>query len=384
MVTFDLDVDWGRAVWIGFGVVLALAVVWVLWSFVGTFVFALFIYYSTRRIHGHVHDRVGQPSLSAALSLGVLALPAVLLLLYVTAVGLGELQQFAGTTDLGPYYDSVQPFLNVSAAVEDPGSLVGDGRTVDLVSGSVSRVTSYLGVVGTGLLHLFVMFAVAFYLLRDDHRLAAWVTDLDTRWDVVESYARPVDRSLERVFAGNILNAVVASTVGAISYSLLNLLASDPVSIPAPALVGLLTGVGSLIPVVGMKIVYVPVIGYLSFQAWSTGSGWGFVGLFALVSFVVVDVIPDLFVRPYVSGGDLHTGALMFAYILGPLLFGWYGLFLGPVILVFVTHFARVVVPRLLPADDVQPTSVDPSHLTDPPDTPPPRSPGDDPASGTD
>jgi hypothetical protein len=39
----------------------------------------------------------------------------------------------------------------------------------------------------------------------------------------------------------------------------------------------------------------------------------------------------------------------MFAYILGTLLFGWYGLFLGPMVLVFVTHFLRVVVPELLP-----------------------------------
>ena len=71
---------------------------------------------------------------------------------------------------------------------------------------------------------------------------------------------------------------------------------------------------------------YVPVVVYLAAMAWMEGRGWAFVGLFAGVSFVVVDVIPDLVVRLYVSGGGLHTGSLMFAYILGPLLFGWYGL----------------------------------------------------------
>jgi hypothetical protein len=38
----------------------------------------------------------------------------------------------------------------------------------------------------------------------------------------------------------------------------------------------------------------------------------------------------------------------MFAYIFGPLLFGWYGLFLGPLLLVVITDFARVVVPDLV------------------------------------
>jgi len=367
MLALESDIDWGRAIWIGFGLVLGLAVLWVLHSFVGTFVFALFIYYSTRRIHGGIRDRVGQPTVSATLALGVLALPAVLLLVYVTAVGLQELQDFAGTTDLGPYLDVVRPYLNVSEAVENPQSLLGGGG-FDLVLNSLSEAGGYLGVVGTGLLHLFVMFAVAFYLLRDDHRLTDWTRTLGDRWGVVEEYAVAVDKSLEKVFAGNILNAIVTATVGALVYSLLNFVAPDPVSVPYPALVGLMAGLASLIPVVGMKIVYIPVAALLATRAWMAGTGWWFVVLFAGISLVVVDVIPDLVVRPYVSGGSLHTGSLMFAYILGPLLFGWYGLFLGPVILVFVTHFARIVVPELVSSRHVRPTSVDPTYLDPSPD----------------
>jgi len=37
----------------------------------------------------------------------------------------------------------------------------------------------------------------------------------------------------------------------------------------------------------------------------------------------------------------------MLAYILGPLFFGWYGLFLMPALLVVVVQFAVVVVPSL-------------------------------------
>jgi len=361
MVSFEFDVDWVRTAWVGFGLLLAVVVLWVLHSFVGTFVFALFLYYSTRRVNDIVLARVGQRTVSAALSLFLIALPAVLLLIYATAIGLQELEQFSRTTELGPYLEYVRPYLDVSDVFENPRTVLEQAGGLDLLQRTFSQTTGYVGVVGTALLHLFVMFSVAFYLLRDDQRLVNWARDVAVDWGVIETYTVEIDASLERIFAGNILNALVTGTVGALVYSVLNLFGTDPVMVPYPALVGLLAGIASLIPVVGMKIVYVPVLGYLGVQAWMSGTGWTFVAIFGVVSFVVVDVIPDLVVRPYVSGGGLHTGALMFAYILGPLLFGWYGLFLGPMILVFVTHFVRDVVPELLPEDEAAPSRTEPA-----------------------
>jgi predicted PurR-regulated permease PerM len=302
------EVDWPRAFWIGFGIVLAAAAAWVFYSFVGTFVFAIFLYYATRPLYRRVYRRLRQRSLAAMVSLSLLALPVLVLLYYTIAIALQEFERFASTTDLGSLTGVLQPYLGVSDAVENPQGILNDASADALLS-TLSQLVGYIGIVGTGLVHAFVMFAVAFYLLRDDHRLAAWVTDLGGDSPVVESYAIAVDRSLERVFAGNILNAVVAGIVGVLTYSLLNAVAPDPVSIPYPALLGLLAGIASLVPVVGMKLVYVPVVVYLAVQAWMAGDGWGFVVLFTGVSFVVVDVIPDLVVRPYVSGGDLHTGS---------------------------------------------------------------------------
>jgi predicted PurR-regulated permease PerM len=37
----------------------------------------------------------------------------------------------------------------------------------------------------------------------------------------------------------------------------------------------------------------------------------------------------------------------MFAYILGPIVFGIAGLFLGAIVLVLLTHYFRIVVPQL-------------------------------------
>jgi predicted PurR-regulated permease PerM len=97
-----------------------------------------------------------------------------------------------------------------------------------------------------------------------------------------------------------------------------------------------------------MKLVWVPIALLLIVDSLVTDPStvW-FPLLFAAVSTVVIDYIPDQLLRPYVSGRSLHVGAIMLAYIVGPLLFGWYGLFLGPLVLVVIWEFARIVVPWL-------------------------------------
>jgi len=47
------------------------------------------------------------------------------------------------------------------------------------------------------------------------------------------------------------------------------------------------------------------------------------------------------------SSGRVHTGLLMFAYIIGPVVFGIAGLFIGAIALVLLTHYFRIVVPAI-------------------------------------
>ncbi|WP_262178031.1 AI-2E family transporter [Haloarcula laminariae] len=383
MAEYDVDIDWPRAFWIGFGVVLAAVMLFVTYSFIGTFVFGVFIYYATRPLYRRVQRRVRQRTVSALLSLFLLALPVLALLYYTIAIAVQEFTRFAQTTDVGPYADAVEPYINVSEVVQNPQALLSDAAGPGTIVDTLGQFVGYLGVVGTGLVHAFVMFALAFYLLRDGPRLAEWGKRFLDRRGVLDRYFHEVDRSFHKVFYGNILNAIVTGAIGAIAFSLVDFAAPAGFAVPYPALTGLLAGAASLIPIIGMKIVYVPMALYLAVDAGLDGGEWGFVALFVGVAFVVVDTIPDLVVRPYVSGGGslplgpfgrrepaperdsnpgLHTGTLMFAYVLGPFLFGWYGLFLAPMILVLVAHFARTVLPVIVEGE-APPTGIDPTNL---------------------
>jgi predicted PurR-regulated permease PerM len=115
-----------------------------------------------------------------------------------------------------------------------------------------------------------------------------------------------------------------------------------------PILLGLLIGIATLIPVFGMKLVYIPYIVYLVGLAVFTPTPLWHPVVFTIVTATVVDLIPDFFVRSYLSAqSGVHMGLILLGYIVGSLAFGWYGLFLGPLIVVIAVHFAHQIFPDL-------------------------------------
>jgi predicted PurR-regulated permease PerM len=325
-------------------------------------------------------------ALAATLSLLAIALPVALLVGYTVAIALLEFSRLSDRVDLGALETALEPYLDIAAVVENPGSILQDPNVADSLRPLLDTTLSSLGLVGNGLLHAFIMFALAYYLLKDGARLRRW---FERRFadaeGVLTAYLTAVDRDLHRVFSGNIANALFTAVLGALAYNTLVAFSPPGTSVPYPTLVGLLAGAASLVPVVGMKLVYVPVAGYLAgVQYFAADPVWWPVVAFVLLSFVVVDTIPDLIIRPLVSGGSpsarvdrsppflhlslsgeggLHVGLIMFAYIFGPILFGWYGLFLGPILLVAITHFARLVLPELLAGETIVPVAVDPGAI---------------------
>lgn len=362
--------------WLIFGV-LGLIIAFILYSYVGTIVLGLFVYYATRPIYRRLSHRIQSRSLAAGLALGVLAFPGILLIVYTVFVSIQQLSELAGIdlqqyeSVLGPYIQTVlgqqNPQDAINQILSNPQQLTQylDPRTA---SGVVTSAGGYLGAAASGLIHVFIALIIAFYLLRDDQKLAGWFSSqISGENSATNAYLTEVDTDLETIYFGNILNAFVVAVVAAITYTALDSIAPPEVGIPAAVLLGLLTGLGSLIPVVGMKIVYVPIGLYLAGRSLVTSpqSIW-FPIVFLLVAAVIVDGVTELLLRPYISGRNLHVGLVLFAYILGPLLFGWYGLFLGPLLLVLLVHSARIILPDLLHGRELTPFATAADPIPDP------------------
>ncbi len=374
----DFDRDLRRRIALGLlGVGLLMIVALVLRAFLPTLVFTVFLYYASRPIYrglGHLPlptglRRRGLPyhrQLQAAATIALFLLPFLLLLTYTLVLVVPEIQRvLGGEGQIAAYLSAVgvgqSETLSQAAAdlratgifqitPEELTALLGEADVQAWLQRIGSGVVESVGLVLTLALHGFIMLAGTYYLLTDGSRLAAWVLDRFDETGVLEAYGRAVDDELSSILFGNILNALVTGIIAIIVYAAYNLVAPPTVHVPFAPLAGALTGVGSLIPVVGMKIVYLPIGALLSALALTTGQPGAlvFVVAFLVITFVLVDTIPDFLIRPYVSGDRTHVGLLMFAYILGPIAFGYYGIFLGPIILVFVAQFLKIVAPYVV------------------------------------
>lgn len=223
---------------------------------------------------------------------------------------------------------------------------------------------------------LLIAFAVSFYLHTDGQKIHDYFVELVNNDKLLMEFYRNIDKELKYVFIGNIALALITGLIGVVSFTVLSIILPGGDAIPYPGLLGILCGIGSLIPVIGMKIVYIPVTLYIlvvqTIESVSIAEGAlvimsalfdfrvavlggffdGIIDIFlvpfsfGLVALIIVDTIPDLIARPYIgSYSGVPSGLLLFAYIFGPITLGWYGLFLGPIVfIVFYEYFKTVLV----------------------------------------
>ena len=340
-------------------VIAALAV-----EFVAPLTIAVFLYYSTRRYH-RLLGRVRLPVLGrripanvrAVIAVGSLALPLVLLVSYATVLLAVEARQFVeqyALVDVAAR--NVEWFGGVSSlpefSIQGLYDAYQSGDLDPFVAFATEHATFLTSLVSQFFLNLFVTLIVTYYLLVDGHRINEWLVRFDDD-AIVREYLEAVDAELEAVLFGNLLNVLAISLIAIGAFSGYNVLAPAPAEVPYPALTGALTGVASLIPVVGMKIVYLPlaVVAALPILLGGTPTGLAWIGGFLFVAVVIVDTVPDLVLRPLLSGEETHVGLLMLAYIVGPVVLGFYGLFFAPILLVVGLMFANTALPRLLRAE---------------------------------
>jgi len=364
-----------RVLWALVGLVLLSGVAFVLIRFRATLVFTIFLYYASRPIYrklraipipGPVQGRNPyHRQTTAVLTMVLFLLPFLALVTYTLLLVVPELQSVLGKLPVSEYLADVQggdgdgtagslsgmtPSELLSMEPAELLALLQEPQVQAWLQGATATVATRLADSTTAALHGFLLLAGTYYLLTDAGRLREWLLAEYDATGRVEAYTLAVDRELASILFGNILNAIVTGVIGIFVFTGYNLLAPDVVEVPFPPLVGALTGAGSLIPVVGMKIVYGPVAVLLAGAAILADQPDAliYVALFAGLAFLVVDTIPDLLIRPYVSGNRTHVGLLMFAYILGPIAFGVYGIFLGPILLVLLAEYARQIGPYVL------------------------------------
>jgi predicted PurR-regulated permease PerM len=360
-----VDRERNRIAWWLYLGVLGLGMAFLAYSFVGTFALGLFVYYASRPVFHRLRNHLDGRGLAAGATLVGFVAPILLVIAYIIVEGLRSLASLSNA-ESGAVADLLAPVVDVEALTggqqnvsELLSSVPGSLQSLPM-GGAEALLTSGLAVLAAAagvLVHVSLAFAFAFFLLRDGDRIETWFRNsVAGEGTAGHAYATAVDDDLETIFFGNVLFAFIMAVLAALVYYGFNAVAPGELSIPFPILLALLTGAASLVPLVVGKLVYVPLVAYLAVIAVQTGGGALIypVGLLG-VSFLVLDILPQTFIQPYVAGRQIHVGVMMFAYLLGPLLFGWYGFFLLPVFVILVLQAVRIVLTDLLHGDPVDP-----------------------------
>jgi len=339
--------------WLYIGL-LALVAGYIAYSFVGILSLGIFGYYATRPIYREIRGVIDSDSIVAWVTIVVVLGPILLLLAWTGFHLFQQAQQAVGETGAVPVFTEFLATLpaeereSVLEAIRNPRDFVSDPRAV--VETLLRTWRTVLSAVFDVMLTVALAVTLTYFLLETDDTLSDGLRQLFGGRDTTAyGYAATVDVDLQSVFFGNFLFVIAMSIIATAAYWATNYLAPAPLSIPMVPVLGFLTGVASLIPLVVGKVVYVPVLGYLAYQASTAGEvQLAFVGAVAVAYFAVLDFLPQTFLQPYVAGRDIDMVLMMFAYLLGPVLFGWYGFFLLPILFVLMLEAVRLVLPELL------------------------------------
>ena len=346
-----------RLVVAGFGALVVGVLGYIAYRFIAAFTIAVFLYYSTRRFYASL-GRFRLPKRArAVLTISLLAVPLILLLSYTLVLVAVEARAFVETY---PVFEAAPDGIAWFQGLEDlPEPTIAGiveayraGQLDVFIDFAVEQAAFVTSVVTGLLLNLLIVSILTYYLLIDGETFQDWLLRFDDD-GIVREYFQAADDELEAVLFGNLLNVIVISLISIVVFGGYNAVAPSGAEVPYPALAGALTGIASLIPVVGMKIVYLPLaaIAAVRIALGEDPALLSYVVGFLVLSVVIVDTIPDLVLRPYFSGERTHVGLLMLAYIFGPIVFGFYGLFFAPIVLVLALTFADTALPRLLGAD---------------------------------
>lgn len=348
----------GPLPWLAFGAFIVLAVTRLLRPVFGAFIVGLFLYYASRPVYRRLVQRITHPDVAVTVTLILYVLPLLIIFMYGIWVAAHQLSQLLSPSLLADVnrllgtsiqWSTLQhPSQLLWTVVTNPqraplnplqGMFLGQGNPLKTLFG----VAFYVG------LRFFLIVTFAFYFLRDDQKISRWVASTLGEDSTVVDYLQRVDHQLWTIYFGNMMTIAATAIVAVVTFTALGFLAPSGLGVSSPVLLGLLVGVGTIVPVVGMKIVWVPYTAYLMLVAVRLPAVpiW-FPVVFFVVTLVVVDMFPDIVIRSYASARETHMGLVLLAYVLGSIAFGWYGIFLGPIILVLALQFGRHIFPRFV------------------------------------
>lgn len=195
----------------------------------------------------------------------------------------------------------------------------------------VNTIRAGLGTVGSFLVNLIYFYLAILFFYIDGERALKRLFFL---LPIKNHYITEVENRFSSLFKswviGNVAIMILQGILGGIGFALAGL--------PSPILWGLITTFAALIPFVGTTMIWLPAAIFLLI------SGHYFAGIFLIIWGALIVGTSDNIIRPIFLkvGAHLSLLILFFAILGGLSTFGFKGLLLGPIIVVFMDAILHI------------------------------------------
>lgn len=225
------------------------------------------------------------------------------------------------------FYDTVASYL--------PGVTSSDVRafSINIVKSVSNWLRLQVIAIPNKILLVLLSIFLFYYMLCDGRKLIKWIYEglplTKTEQSLIDSR---LSNMTHAVVYGQIVTAIAQGLVAMIGYWAFGF--------KAPVIWGIITMFFSLVPFVGTAIIWVPASIYLIYSGLDIGTWWNGVALFAYGAIIINTV--DNVLRPIFIGATsrMHHAIALLGVIGGLSVFGFIGIFAGPLILsLFVTMY---------------------------------------------
>jgi predicted PurR-regulated permease PerM len=328
---------WARRVLLAILLVaLGLLCLAVLWPFVTPIVWAAILAYASwplyRRLRGLMHGMQTVPALLMTLLLGgAVIVPVIWILTLVQRELNGAYQTLTRYLAAGPHtlptFVTNIPWLGgqlqewMDRYQADPTEVTQELSAYTL--SWAKNIGGILSSVGRNVAQLTLTLLTLFFFLRDGATIARQADHVIKRFfaERIDRYLEIAGRMTRAVVYGLLITSLLQGVIAAVGYWI--------VGLSAPVLLGFLTGILSVVPMVGTAIVWVPV------GVWLLSTSHVGQGVVILVWGAVLVYPADNVLRPILISSAVRVPFLlvMFGALGGLQAFGLMGLFIGPVLL---------------------------------------------------
>jgi predicted PurR-regulated permease PerM len=246
--------------------------------------------------------------------------------IFVTVVLTAEMR--GGYYFLKDFLADQQPFNNLPPALSQWSAYMPQFKEVatDLAGQLIGVIQGVLKSVPGVILSIFITVFSMYYFLKHGKDLYKFFSELIP---LPEGRYKQILLRFDDLSRGMIMGQIVVGMVQGV----LAWLGFWALGVPNPVLLGFMTAIISIIPLLGAAIVWVPVDLYLLMIALSTGEYWRAVALLVYGTFVISLI--DNFMKPKIVGdrAKIHPLIILFGILGGIQLFGIPGILIGPLIL---------------------------------------------------